>query len=54
MYFEESNIIHELNMTKSTRFIVFISILFISFFIIYPNFLTGISKSISFSYFNLL
>ena len=51
MYFDESKFDHQTYLTKKTRLILFISIIIISLFIIYPSFLVNTGTFISNSYF---
>ena len=51
MYFDESEISYQSNLSKKSIIILSISIIAVSFFIVYPSFLINISVQVSSSYF---
>ena len=52
MYFEESQFIYQTNLSKIATIILFLSVIAISLFIVYPSFLIDISSEVSSSFFN--
>ena len=51
MYFDESKINYQSSISKKATLILFISIISISLFIVYPSFLVNLSSHVSSSYF---
>ena len=51
MYFDESHLSYQSYLSKKSTLILFISIIAISLFIVYPSFLINISSHVSSSYF---
>ena len=51
MYFEDSQIIYQSYLSKKATLILFVSIILVSLFILYPSFLINISSHISSSFF---
>ena len=51
MYFEDSQLTYQSYLSKKSTLILFISIIAISLFIVYPSFLINISSHVSSSYF---
>ena len=51
MYFEESSLIYNSNLSKKSSIILILSILIITLFITYPSFLINISSNISVSFY---
>ena len=52
MYFEESQFIYQTNLSKIATILLFLSVIVISLFIVYPSFLIDISAEVSSSFFN--
>ena len=51
MYFDDSQIVYHSYFSKKTTLILFISIVLVSLFILYPSFIINISSNISLSFF---
>ena len=51
MYFDESQLSYQSYLSKKATLILFISIIAVSLFIVYPSLLINISSQVSFSYF---